>query len=29
LKNPRSFDKNFAEELPMDTGLAQYFDRTK
>jgi hypothetical protein len=29
LKNPRSFDKDFAEELPMDTGLAQYFDRAK
>jgi hypothetical protein len=27
LKNPRSFDRQFADELPMDTGLAQYFER--
>lgn len=27
LKNPRSFDKDFAEELPMDTGLAEYFEK--
>lgn len=25
LKNPRSFDKEFADELNMDTGLAEYF----
>jgi GTPase SAR1 family protein len=29
LKNPRSFDRQFADELPMDTGLAQYFERGK
>jgi AAA domain len=29
LKNPRAFDKEFADELPMDTGLAQYFERAK
>jgi hypothetical protein len=28
LKNPRAFDREFAEELPMDTGLAQYFERS-
>jgi hypothetical protein len=27
LKNPRSFDREFSEELSMDTGLAQYFER--
>jgi hypothetical protein len=27
LKNPRAFDREFAEELLMDTGLAQYFER--
>jgi len=27
LKDPRSFDRNLAEELPMDTGLATYFSK--
>jgi hypothetical protein len=29
LKNPRSFEKDWENELPMEDGLAKYFERTR